>query len=425
MPEAPQPVRPAPAESAPPEHARRPAPASTPNPTAAPVGAPALHDLFTGGVSTDAVGHVPPPKNKRRRRAGGWIALGLVLVLVGGAVGGGYAVWTTYESKIRSFMGWAAPTDYAAGEATGETTVTIAAGDTGSTISASLFSAGVTKTSGAFYTMLVKSGLNPTFYPGVYKLQKQMSASAALTALQDPASKMQNTTQLREGLTVDQSIAIISQTMNIPLDQLQTAVKTPADYGVTASSLEGWLFPATYTFDPAATPAAIIKTMVDRTTQALDKAQVPAADRQRTLTIASIIQREARFEADFYKVSRVIQNRLSPSNQETFGKLQMDSTAQYGYKEMHDGTVSTSAEALANDNPWNTYIHPGLPIGPIANPGDVAIDAAMHPAAGDWLYFVTVNLNTGETVFTNNLADHNKAVAQWQSWCKENPDSGC
>ena len=67
----------------------------------------------------------------------------------------------------------------------------------------------------------------------------------------------------------------------------------------------------------------------------------------------------------------------------------------------------------------------GLSIGPISNPGDKAIDAAMNPAPGDWLYFVTVNLDTGETVFTNNLADHNRAVQQWVTWCKAHPDSGC
>ncbi|HBR89506.1 MAG TPA: ABC transporter substrate-binding protein, partial [Microbacterium sp.] len=168
----------------------------------------------------------------------------------------------------------------------------------------------------------------------------------------------------------------------------------------------------------------VIQTMVDRTVASLDTAGVPEADREEILTIASIIQREAREEEDFYKVSRVIQNRLAPDNQETFGRLEMDSTAQYGIGE-DDGTVSSSEEALTDDNPWNTYVHPGLPIGPIANPGDVAIDAAMHPAEGPWLYFVTVNLDTGETVFTNTYADHLAAVDQWRAWCSENPDSGC
>jgi UPF0755 protein len=152
---------------------------------------------------------------------------------------------------------------------------------------------------------------------------------------------------------------------------------------------------------------------------------VPEERRHEILTTASIIEREARYEQDMQKVATVIENRMQPDNQETSGLLQMDSTAQYGYGEMHDGTVSSSAEALTDDNPWNTYVHPGLPIGPIANPGQVAINAAMNPADGDWMYFVTVNLDTGETVFTTNLADHNAAVSQWQSWCVDNPDAGC
>jgi UPF0755 protein len=87
--------------------------------------------------------------------------------------------------------------------------------------------------------------------------------------------------------------------------------------------------------------------------------------------------------------------------------------------------VSSSEEALNDPNPWNTYYHTGLPIGPISNPGDVAIDAAMHPADGPWLYFVTVNLDTGETVFTSTYSEHLEYVDQWQQWCGEHPDSGC
>ena len=62
---------------------------------------------------------------------------------------------------------------------------------------------------------------------------------------------------------------------------------------------------------------------------------------------------------------------------------------------------------------------------PIASPGEASIQAAITPAESDYLFFVTVNLDTGETVFTSNLADHNRAVAQWQAWCSDNPDSGC
>jgi UPF0755 protein len=236
---------------------------------------------------------------------------------------------------------------------------------------------------------------------------------------------MENSAQLREGLTVEQSLPLLADGIGLPIEDFQAAVADPAAYGVPADSMEGWLFPATYTFNPGVTATEVIQTLVDRTIQSLDAAGVPVEERQRILTIASIIEREARFEQDFYRVSRVIYNRLSPDNSETNGLLQMDSTAQYGYGEMHDGTVSSSAEALEDDNPWNTYVNTGLPIGPIANPGDTAIDAAMNPEDGPWLYFVTVNLDTGETIFTETNAQHQQAVTQWQQWCRENPESGC
>ncbi|MHC2999940.1 endolytic transglycosylase MltG, partial [Microbacterium sp. HJ5] len=393
--------------------------------TTRPASTATLEDLFTGASSTDELGAPPPPKNKRKRRIGGWIALGVVLLILGGVAAGGLYVWTTYEEQIREVMGWEEPKDYEAGLANGEAYVTIKDGDTGQPISQSLYDAGVTMTPDAFYDYLIESGQNPPFVPGVFKLQKQMTSEAALTALLDPANKMENTAQLREGLTVEQSLPLLAEGTGIPLEEFQAAVADPSVYGVAADSLEGWLFPATYTFDPEVTAAQVIQTLVDRTVQSLDAAGVAVDDRQRVLTVASIIEREARYEQDMQKVATVIENRLNPDNQETFGLLQMDSTAQYGYGEMHDGTVSSSEEALTDPNPWNTYVNPGLPVGPIANPGDAAIKAVMNPSGGDWMYFVTVNLDTGETVFTTNLADHNRAVSQWQEWCSAHPDSGC
>ncbi|MBW9118988.1 endolytic transglycosylase MltG [Microbacterium trichothecenolyticum] len=393
-----------------------------------------LEDLFSGSASTNDIGHAPPPPNKKRRRIGGWIALGVVLLILGGIAAGGLYVWNTYEDKIREVMGWEEPKDYEAGLANGEAFVTIAQGDTGSPISQSLYDAGVTKTPDAFYDYLITSGQNPTFQPGVYRLQQKMTSEAALAMLLDPANKQEFTAQIPEGFTVEGTLQRISEGTGIPLEELTAAAADPAAYGVPADPaiaaaggqpLEGWLFPATYTFDPGVTAQSAIQTLVDRTKQSLDAAGVPQERRQEILTTASIIQREARAGTDMQKVARVILNRLDPSNQETFGKLQMDSTAQYGYGEMHDGTVSSSEAALNDPNPWNTYVHTGLPVGPIANPGDVAIDAAMHPAEGPWLYFVTVNLNTGETQFSSTYGEHLKYVEQWQQWCRDNPDQGC
>lgn len=368
---------------------------------------------------------VPAPVKRRRRGMGCLIALIIVAAVVGGIAAGGLWVWNTYESQIREVMGWQEPRDFEAGMANGEALVTVVSGDTGASISETLFEAGVTKTSGAFYTYLIDTAQSPPFVPGVFALQKQMTSEAALAALIDPANKREFSVLMPEGSTVKQTLEAIAVSLSIPPEEVTAAAADPAAFGVAASSLEGWLFPAYYTFDPGVTVTQVIQTMVDRTVQSLDTAGVPEAEREEILIIASIIQREARFEADFYKVSRVIQNRLGPTNTETYGLLQMDSTAQYGFNEIDDGTVSTSEEAQFNDNPWNTYVHPGLPIGPIANPGDVAIDAAMHPVDGPWFYFVTVNLDTGETVFTNTLAEHDRARVQWDEWCQANPDSGC
>ncbi|MGC5169881.1 endolytic transglycosylase MltG [Microbacterium sp. DT81.1] len=391
--------------------------------TSAAVAQPTIDELFSAEAHEV---HADPPAAKRRRRRGGClIALVIFALFVGGIVAAGFWVWNTYEDNIREVMGWEEPKDYEEGLATGEAVLTIDSGDGGQAISQSLYEAGVTKTPEAFYSMLIAQPEQPVFYPGVYRLQQKMTSAAALTALQDPASKLENSALLREGLTVEQTLVELSEGIGLPIEDFQAAVTDPAAYGVPADSLEGWLFPAMYTFDPGVTAPQVIQTMVDRTIASLDAAGVPAEQRQEVLIKASIIQREARFQQDFYKVARVIENRLKPDNQETFGLLQMDSTAQYGFDEIDDGTVSTSAEAQFDDNPWNTYVHPGLPIGPIANPGDTAIDAAMHPADGPWLYFVTVNLETGETVFTDNFADHERAIEQWTQWCEDHPDSGC
>jgi UPF0755 protein len=361
-------------------------------------------------------GYPPRERKSRRGLAGALIAI----LVVAGLVASGFYVWNTFEPQIRSVMGWQEPNDFE-GAGSGEILVTIADGDTGEAVANTLESSGVTKTSDAFYDLLVAQDDDVVFQPGVYRLAKQMSAQAALDALQDPANKIERTAVIREGLTGARIIEELSAATDIPVEDFEAAVEDPTQFGVpeSAVSIEGWLFPATYTFDPGLTATQVVQTLVDRTVSSLDSAGVPEEDRERVLTIASIIQREARQSDDFYKVSRVIQNRLDDGM-----RLEMDSTAQYGVDEA-SGSVWSSAEALGSENPWNTYQRDGLPVGPIASPGDVAIDAAMHPADGGWIFFVTVNLDTGETVFSNTIGEHDAAVAQLRAWCADNPDSGC
>lgn len=372
-----------------------------------------LDDLFA--PHDDHVDTTP----KKKRRKGCLIALIIVLAILGGIAAAGVWVANTYGDRIAEVMGWGEPKDWEPGLATGEALVTIKSGDTGSPVSTALFEAGVTKTEDVFYDYLVDENIAVTFYPGVYRLQQKMTAEAALAALRDEGNKLENTVSVAEGGTVVSSLPAMAETLGIPLADFEAAVQDPSQYGVDAQNLEGWLFPAVYTFDPEVTAPQVIQRMVDRTRESLDAAGVPAEDAERILTIASIIQREGR-QQDFDKVSRVIQNRLDIDM-----LLQMDSTAQYGYGSLHEGVVSSSAEALESDNEWNTYKRKGLPATPIASPSDAAIDAAMHPADGPWIYFVTINLSTGETQFSETLAEHERGVEKWREWCRANPDGGC
>lgn len=374
-----------------------------------------LDDLFVAPEDGRGDGRTP----KKKRRTGCLIALVIVLAIFGGIAAGGLWVWNTYGERISEVMGWGEPDDFEPGIATGEALVTIKTGDTGGPVSVALFEAGVTKTEDVFYDYLVAENPGMTFYPGVYQLQKKMTAEAALAALQDEANKLDNTVSMGEGATIASSLSGMADSLQIPLADFEAAVADPAAYGVQAQSLEGWLFPAVYEFDPGVTATQVIQRMVDRTRESLAAAGVPAGDEQRVLTIASIVQREGRTD-DFAKVARVIQNRLDIDM-----KLQMDSTAQYGYGSLHEGVVSSSAEALEDPNPWNTYVNTGLPVTPIASPGDAAIKAAMSPADGPWIYFVTIDLSTGETQFSETYEEHQAGIEKWRSWCRANPDAGC
>ena len=200
----------------------------------------------------------------------------------------------------------------------------------------------------------------------------------------------------------------------MPLTELQAAAKDRAALGVPAAApnLEGWLFPATYQFQPGTTAPRMLAEMAGRMRQALDAQHVAPADRLRVLTLAGLVQKEGNGPDDA-RVARVFLNRLAKKV-----PLQSDATVSYG---AHGTTVVPTARQYAAKNGYNTYRRKGLPIGPISNPGDVAIRAALHPAAGRWLYFVTVDLSTGRTVFSTTEAQHEKAAAQFRAWLAKHP----
>ncbi|MEO6943598.1 MAG: endolytic transglycosylase MltG [Lacisediminihabitans sp.] len=362
-----------------------------------------------------------PPKGQRRRpgkprRRLTWLWV-LLSVLVVVAVGASY-VWFAYQPQVRHVLGWEDSIDFV-GPGTGKVIVTIKNGQIGEDVAHTLKDAGVTKTFTAFYDLLLKQSPQVNFHPGSYSLRKGMSAKAALTAIQDPKNHVVTQVTLPEGITVKgvvSRLTSLSEATGISAAQLKAAAADYTSYGLPAEapSLEGYLFPATYPLDPGITAHDVFQTMVNEMFRRLDAAGVPVADRHHVLTLAALTQKEGGNAADFLKVARVWDNRLAQGM-----NLQSDATVSYG---AGGTTISTTdAERADKSNPYNTYANPGLPIGPISNPGQAAIDATLHPADGPWLYFVLVNGETGETTFSTTLAEHNAAVKEWQAWLRAHP----
>ncbi len=318
------------------------------------------------------------------------------------------------------------PADFSIEDAaTGEDVIVmIHDGDGGSNIATTLVDKGVVKSFDAFYDVLLNTAPEPVFQPGAYQLKTKMVASTALDALLDPTRKLSQTVVVPEGTAAVDVLQSISEGTDIPLADLQAAAANVAQFGlpVEATTLEGFLFPATYTFSPGDTAEVALQTMVNRQYEALDEAGVAVADRWSTIVFASLIQREAGLRDDYYKVSRVFRNRLDPQQWDS-GLLQSDATVAYGTGKTHLVTT-TDAERGDAGNLYNTYAHPGMVAGPISNPGDLAIDAALHPVDGSWLFFVTINLDSGETAFSTTVEEHDAAVIVWQNWMREHPEYG-
>ena len=343
------------------------------------------------------------PKYRRRRL----IALLTVIAIALG----GFVAWQS-KGQIRTAFEQVIGNDYQ-GDGKGEVLLTIASGDTGEIVALKLEELGVVKNFRTTLKLIIDT--NQTFYPGTYRLKFEMSSQSALAALSDAETSVVNRVTVKEGLRLPALLKLVSDKTGISRAELDTAASELALWNLpeAAPSLEGYLFPATYAFPPDATAKSVIGEMRARMDQEIKKFQIPANRVHEVLTLAALVQKEARLEPDFYKASRTFLNRLDRGM-----RLQSDATVSYG---VGGSTVSTTAADRANDNPYNTYRYEGLPIGPISAPGSVAIDAALNPSKGDWLYFCTVNLETGETVFSNTYAEHEVAVRQWQAWMRENP----
>jgi UPF0755 protein len=177
--------------------------------------------------------------------------------------------------------------------------------------------------------------------------------------------------------------------------------------GTTVHDLEGYLFPNTYLVPLAATPEQVVKQMTDEFFQVLpanapQRAKALGITVPQAVTVASLIEREAKIDADRPLIASVIYNRLR-----LHMPLQIDATIEYALPH-HKSELSLSD--LKIDSPYNTYLHAGLPPTPIANPGLPSLVAALNPAKTAALYYVYCG--NGHHVFANTLAEHQANVAR-------------
>jgi UPF0755 protein len=382
--------------------------------------------------------HVAPviPTAPPAKRPGGVrraVTAVVILALVGGVA---WAGWV-FGKPVFDSLTQPKPekiADYP-GPGQGEATITIEAGDPGSVIAQKLRDAGVIATTGPFIAAFTAAGDQAAgIQPGTYVLKKEMSSSDALYALMDPSTRHDVRFTVPEGKRAEEVYAIIGKAIaeadlgaDAAQEELDQAAKDAEDKVRLAAQdtdgiglppeangmIEGWLFPETYSFAIGTDPGRMLARMVSTAVAVLKDLDVPIDNWEETLTVASLVEREAKLDPDRPKVARVIENRLAKNI-----KLELDSTVVYGVGRT-DANLATTDKERADPNPFNTYLNAGLPAGPIANPGKAAIEAALNPTPGAWMFFCVVDPEVGTMEFNETAEGHQKSVEKWQQWERE------
>ncbi|GAA1108381.1 endolytic transglycosylase MltG [Nocardiopsis metallicus] len=334
-------------------------------------------------------------KPKRRKSKGLMILLVLVLMLV--VAGGGFAVMRTYVFP---------PDHEGAGE--GEVVFTIAEGQSGTAVGQSLVDQGVVASVRAFTNALGEQG--DALVPGTYSLAENMSGESAVAALLDPENRLGGRITIREGLRSEQVLEMVADGTGLALEDLAEAYAQTDELGLPDYATEGpagYLFPSTYRFEPDTEPLSILRTMVTQYRQVAEELDLEARaaelgyDANEIMAIASIVQAESGGVDDMAKISRVVYNRLDDGMM-----LQMDSTCFYAIGEYGIALNNDQlAECEADTSGFDTYHKTGLIPGPFVAPGEDAIEAALEPEDGEWLYFVATDPENGVTEFAETYEE--------------------
>jgi UPF0755 protein len=314
-------------------------------------------------------------------------------------------------SIIKSGPSAAADFDCSSDPGQGAVSIDVASGETGLEIARELFEKNVIASSEVFFRLAVADPKAALIAPGVHMIDRQLCAQNALDQLLD-SKRIAGLIAVSEGAWVSEIKKLFSKA-GYPQGEVKAAFSS-AIVPKPFTELEGLLFPAQYSFAQGTKADVALKEMIARGLEEVTKvgffSDQSQYSPQQLLTIASIIQAEGG-SGDFTKVSRVIHNRLKIGM-----PLQMDSTVHFVMESR--GNIFLSTKSTLINSPYNTYRKYGLPPGPIGNPGLNALKAALSPAAGDWLYFITVAPQ--DTRFTSSLDEFNT----WKVLYKKNLRAG-
>ena len=292
--------------------------------------------------------------------------------------------------------------DYLPTTTASQVEIVIEDGDSGTQIAQKLEKAGVIKASKVFYKVAINDKRSNSISPGIHKIDLKISARSALEQLLDPKRNL-GLFGFIEGLRKNEILDLLAKS-KLVTGKLTPTIKPDALY--KSDNLEGFLFPAQYSFSPGTLIDDAVNQMVQRFNLAAKESKIDQGYKEfsplELVTIASIIQAEGDPQ-DFTKIAQVIYNRLKKGM-----PLQMNTTVEYAANLR--GKIRLPYKQLEVNSRYNTYKYRGLPPGPIGNPGQAALNASVTPDSGDWIYFITVKPQ--DTRFT-------KSYDQFNIWADE------
>ena len=325
-------------------------------------------------------------------------------VLAGGLVATGVAASRLRARSESPYRGYAGA----------EVFVDVAPGSPASAIARQLVAVGVVRDAWAFRYALWQTDRGRQLQAGEYRFDRPLSARQVVEKLAAGDIHLRPIT-FPEGLTIWAMAEIFGTSGFGTADEFLDASRKAdriASLDPDATDLEGYLFPDTYALPRTATAADLVEAMVARFEQAFDEPlRRDVVDAGRTVreivTLASLIERETALAEERAVVSAVYTNRLRIDM-----ALQCDPSVIYALERagLYEGNLTR--DNLRYDSPYNTYVYPGLPPGPIAAPGRSALEAAVRPADAGYLYFVS--RNDGSHVFASSLREHNRNVREYQ-----------